>query len=333
MLHLKSIVPMLLLMACMFSAEGKNKYTIATVNWAGWSFLDVAEVKGYWSDLGVDVEILRFNDGAIMHDRMLTGEVDFSMNMMPYSVWMNQNVKPVSVLMETNWSDGGDKLILRSPEEFFSDGGKKVIGVYLMGYSLEYFIHSYLKSKGLKLSDYTLVKMLPSDLVKQFNIGRLDAVAIFEPLASKITQTGKGIIVTTTADYPGVIREGLYTFHDRLITYPKEDVIKILRGIIRGMEWIDATDNRSEYYTILNEKTFFNESFNFSPEQLERMLSEVRIHTLTTMNQYNFDQLGNYFKDLFVFLNEQNWLDSADGSENMLYLSYLKEAIRLELKQ
>lgn len=331
MWNVKQFLAVLVLIMVTFQGFSEPRtYKIATVNWAGWSFLDVAEVKGYWKELGVNVEIHRFSDGAIMHDKMITGDVDFCMNMMPYTVWMHQKVKPVSVLMETNWSHGGDKIILRSPEQFLSGGGKKIIGVYLSGYPLEYFLNSYLKSKGLNFRDYSLVKMQPSELVKQFNIGRIDAAVIFEPLASKITQTGIGTVVATTADYPGVIREGIYTFHDRLVTYPKEDIIKILQGIIRATQWIDNRDNRSEFYTILNEKTFFTETTDFTPEQLELMLSEVKIHSSTAIVERNFEELAEYFKNLNIFLNEQGWIKSSEGEVQLLYLSYLQEALQLE---
>lgn len=331
MRYLKVLLLMLLL-SSFLSGDPLNSrtYKLATVNWAGWSFLDVAEVNGYWADLGVNVEINRFSDGAIMHDKMITGGVDFCMNMMAYTVWMNQKVKPVSVLMETDWSHGGDKFIVRSPEKFLSGSSKKIIGVYLSGYSLEYFLYSYLKKNDLKLSDYTLIKMQPSELVNQFNAGRIDAAVIFEPLASRITGKGNGTAVATTADFPGVIREGLYTFHERLVTYPEEDIVKILRGIIRAMKWIEARENRTEFHRILNEKTFFNESSDFTPEQLEGMLSEVKIHTPETLGKYNFEELEQYFTDLLHFLREQQWATSSETAENLLFLTYLRKALEQE---
>lgn len=306
-------------------------YKISTVNWAGWAFLDVAEQKGFWKELGGDVEVVHFEDGAIMHDKMITGGVDLSMNMMPYAVWMNDNVKAVSVLMESNWSNGGDKIIVRDVEAFKKGLGPKVIGVYLSGYALEFFLEQYLNAHGQSLSNYSVVKMQPSELVKQFNAGRLQALVIFEPLASKVIEEGKGEVVATTADYHGVIREGLYTFNERLRTYPKEDVVNILRGIIRALVWIGDEKNKKEFYDILNTHTFFHQEEPYPDAVLDQMLQEVKVHSSVEMlSQQNSIELPLYFEKVLKFLSAQKWRTEKATDGNMLFLSYLKEALEQE---
>lgn len=322
----------ILLLLVIVVGYGKT-YKISTVNWAGWAFLDVAEQKGFWKDLGVDVEVVHFEDGAIMHDKMITGGVDLSMNMMPYTIWMHDKVRPVSVLMESNWSHGGDKIIVRDAEAFLEGKGTKVIGIYLNGYALEFFLEHYLSSHGKSLSDYSIVNMQPSELVNQFNAGRLQAVVIFEPLASKILETGKGKVVATTADYHGVIREGLYTFKNRLLTYPREDVINILRGIVRALDWIGNESNKNEYYQILNTHTFFHQKEPFPDSVLTQMLHEVRVHSdKSKLLQQNVTELPLHFVKLLQFLADQKWRTSTTTASDILFLEYLKEAIEREKK-
>lgn len=299
MRHHKVVVFFLLIL---FTTSYSKTYRISTVNWAGWAFLDVADQKGFWKELGVNVELVHFEDGAIMHDKMIIGEVDLSMNMMPYTIWMHDKVKPVSVLMESNWSHGGDKIVVKDADTFKKGTGTKVIGIYLQGYPLEYFLQRYLRSIGRSLSEYSLVKMQPSELVNQFNVGRLQAIVIFEPLASKAVEGGNGEVVATTADFNGVIREGLYTFKKRLLSYPREDVVNIIRGIIRALRWIDDEKNQREFYTIVNEHTFFNEKEPYSDEVLAQMLHEVKVHTdLQTLSDQNLKELPLYFKSLLFF--------------------------------
>lgn len=331
---MKFLQLMLLGAFCLLSATYAKTYKISTVNWAGWSFLDVADQKGFWKKLGVDVEIVHFEDGAIMHDKMITGGVDLSMNMVPYTVWMNDKVKPVAVLMETNWSHGGDKIVVKDPESFKKGSGSKVIGIYLQGYPLEYFMQRYLTSIGRSLSEYTLVKMQPAELVEQFKVGRLEAIVIFEPLASKAIEGGSGEVVATTADFNGVIREGLYTFTNRLETYPRKDVVAILRGMIRALQWIGDEKNRKELYAIMNEHTFFNEKAPYPDVALEQMLNEVRIHTsVDALNSQNNNELPRYFDELLQFLEEQKWRKKGGDDETFLFLDYLKEALELEQAQ
>lgn len=321
----------LVIISVLFSINYAKKYKIATVNWAGWAFLDVAEQKGFWKELGVDVEVVHFEDGAIMHDKMITGGVDLSMNMMPYTIWMHDKVKPVSVLMESNWSNGGDKIIVRNVKTFEQGAGPKVIGVYLDGYALEFFLEHYLRAQGQSLTDYSIVKMQPSELVNQFNAGRLHAVVIFEPLASKVVEIGKGSVVATTADYKGVIREGLYTFSERLKTYPKEDVVNILRGMIKAMVWIGDEQNKEEFYRILNKHTFFQQEEPFSDIVLEQMLDEVRVHSsFKELLEQNDTELPDYFSRLKKFLEDQKWRPTKATEDTVLYLDYLKEAIKRE---
>lgn len=331
-MHRKKVITILL--TVFFIVGYAKTYKISTVNWAGWAFLDVAEQKGFWKELGVDVEVVHFEDGAIMHDKMITGGVDISMNMMPYAIWMHDKVKPVSVLMESNWSNGGDKIVFRNAKAFKQGIGPKVIGVYLSGYALEYFLEKYLSAHGQSLTDYSVVKMQPSELVSQFNAGRLQAVVIFEPLASKVVELGKGEVVATTADYHGVIREGLYTFNERLQTYPKEDVVNILRGIIRALVWIGDERNKKEFYEILNTHTFFHQNEPFPTTALEQMLQEVKVHSsIEELTNQNITELPLYFEKLLKFLSDQKWRTENKTDGDILFLDYLKEALQKETQK
>lgn len=327
---MRSILIIIFIVCNSIFAQKTKTYRISTVNWAGWSFLNVAKEKGIWDELGVSVDVKHFQNGALMHDAMLIGDIDFSMNMLPYMYWMNTHVQPVSMLLETNWSTGGDMFII-NPKISLNDQQKKTVGIYVDGYALEFFAGQYLEKEGIDIKNFTFLYMKPDELVQQFIAGRLTAVVLFEPLTSMITSQNKGKVVATTADFPGVIREGLYTFKSRLVSFPKEDMINILRGIIRASRWLQNPANQKEFYSILNNHTFLNED-NFSDKELSEMLKSVKIHTLNDLKKENFANSTKYFSNLQTFLLKNKMTNKSTNPEELLALEYLSEAVKREEK-
>ena len=55
----------LLLIFFPITATGK-RYKVATVAWIGWSPLHVAQENGYWRELGLDVEVIVYDDPIVI---------------------------------------------------------------------------------------------------------------------------------------------------------------------------------------------------------------------------------------------------------------------------
>ncbi len=266
-------------------SDSARAYRIGTVPWVGWSPLDVAEDQGFWSDLEVSVAPVHYADGVSLHDAMRIDAIDFGMDLLAHVADMNRTQRRAVILAETDWSDGGDKLIIR--QDFaLADHPGAPIGVYLEGSALSVFLAKYLASQGLHLADYRLAPMPPADLVGQFTADRIEAVVLFNPFAMEAQSEVSCFVAATTADFPGCMPEGMYTFRTTFTPAEEAAVEAILRGWIRAVRWIEDPAHANEYRRILRERTFAAMPA-ITDRELVEMLNDARIHTPRVLRAIN----------------------------------------------
>ena len=311
-------------------AEKGRQYRIGTVNWVGWSFLQVAEELGFWKELGVDVKVVHYPMGILIHDAMRVGEIDFSMAMVGMMIGDSTEHRSIRIIATTDWSNGGDKILVRKGFDLKENLGA-VLGFYVEGPSLKYFCDSYLKTIGLSLTQFKIVIMYPDELAAQFKTGRLKAAVMYDPYALEMEQAFDGITKARTSDFPGCIREVIYTFEENLKTMPHDDVVKICRGIVRANVWINKKENRTAYYKILNNKTFKGYD-PFSDKELEQMLRDVVIHPAKDLLEENRSggKLERHLLKLFAFMKEIGDVDNDLKPKDYFESQYILEALELE---
>jgi len=279
---------------------------IATVAWMGWSPLHVAAAQGFWRARGLAVEVVTYDDPIVILEAMKAGRVDFAMDMAGSLVGIYMAGEPVVVVAETNWSHGGDKIILRRGDYLKNHIGG-VIGVFLDQPSCLYFLGRYLETVGLRLGDFRIVEINPRDLSAQFIAGRLPAIVNYAPWADAALVRGNGVARATSADFEGCIPECLWAYRKTLQKLPSRRVQALLHGWIDAVQWLQTPGNRAAYYRILRARTFKGEP-ELSDAYLAKMAGEVRIHNVQQMAARNRDGGGllRYLADLKRFLSENN---------------------------
>ncbi len=245
-------------------------YRVATVAWAGWSPLHVADEKGFWKRLGIDVEVVDYDDPIVILEAMRAGRIDFAMDMAGTLVGVYMEGTPVVALAETNWSHGGDRIIIKAGRGLRDHRGGP-LGVFLNRPSCLYFLGLYLRPRGLSLSDFRIVEINPKDMAAQFAVGRLPVIVSYDPWALRAMEEGGGVCLATSADFPGCIPECMWAYRKRLQEIPAEDVTKVIRGWIHAARWVGEPENRKEFLDILNRRTFREEG-PYSEEELSRLL-------------------------------------------------------------
>jgi NitT/TauT family transport system substrate-binding protein len=258
------------------AAAGARTYKIATVAWAGWSPLHVAQAKGFWKDQGIDVEVVNYDDPIIILEAAKAEKIDLAMDMAGSLVGLYMAGEPVVAIAETNWSHGGDKIIVQkghSIQEF----KQQPLGVFLNLPSSLYFLHCFLEAQGLAVSDFRIVEIHPDNLAAQFIAGRIPVIVNYDPWASLALEKGNGTELANSSQCEGCIPECLWAYQKRLQTIPDEHIRKILKGWIRAAEWTFQPENQGEYLDILNKMTFHNLP-DYSKEKLLEIINGVKIH-------------------------------------------------------
>lgn len=307
----------------------QKTYRIATVTWMGWSPLQVAREKGFWKDIGIDVEVIIYDDPIVIIEAIKANRIDFAMDMAGSLAGVYMQGQNVIALAETNWSHGGDKIIVKK-ETSIEDFKGEPIGVFLKLPSILYFLGQYLNRHGLKLTDFRIVEIKPDDLSAQFIAGRLPVIVNYDPYAIDALTKGNGIALANSSEFEGCIPECLFTYRNTLNEIPKKDIVKILLGWIRAADWVNDLQNWDEYETILNDHTFAGHP-PYTREQLKAMFAAVKIHRSFELMERNRDGGGliKYFQALYDFQNDNELLTKDFHTEDLFDNRFILEALNL----
>lgn len=298
------LVSLALLLFLTSSAHAKT-YKIGLVPWAGFSTASVAEAKGFWKEENADVQVFVFPNVQTSHSALKAKRLDLAFDMAGTAVGFYMSGLPVVFAAETDWSHGGDKVIV--PQTYDKTVLKsKPIGVYLNQPPVLIFLWKYLKQQGIPFSDIQLVEMETKPLADNFIAGRVPLIVSYDPEAIRAEREGKGVVAATTADFPGVMPEGLIALRDVYDSIPKEDLSKIFRGLIRAAIWCSNTANTKEWMQIMNQKIFHESPY--AEQDLLDMIKAVRIHGPSQLVERNRQGGGiyAYLEEMKTFLREAN---------------------------
>jgi len=298
---------MLFFVSVCCTAEAKT-YRIGMIAWIAYSPLNVAEAKGFWKDQGLDVEVINFGSNQELNAALEHKRIDIALDMIGSWVGIYQTGVPLTILGETDWSYGGDKIIAKKNVDLKALKGKS-IGVYLDQPSVTYFLSKYLGQQSLKLSDVNIIELEPETMADNFIADRFSVIVNYNPQALRAEREGNGVVAATSASWEGVIPEGFVAQTDNYKSMDKGDLAKIFKGWSRAVTWTRETANWKEYREILNNKTFPNDD-PFNDKDLKDMISSVRIHDQAQALERNKagGGLSKYLEDLRLFLKNSGKL-------------------------
>ncbi len=277
-------------------------YKIGVVPWAGWAPIHVADAKGFWKEQGIDVEIINYYDSTKILSDVRKKRIDIGFDMVGTIVGFYMRGVSLTVISETDWSHGGDKIIIKKGLHVLQFKGRP-FGVYLNKPSVTYFLNKYLSTMGMRIADARVIQLDPERLANKFIAGLFNIIVLYDPYALHAAQKGNGEVIATSATYEGCIPEGMYMQTDALAQMPAQALEKIFKGWIKAVQWIKKPPNWREFKDILNSRTFKDDA-SYSDGELREMMNGVRIHEVSKQLERNRDGGGlhQYLKELNTFL-------------------------------
>ncbi len=281
---------------------GAAQLRVGTVCWAGFSGLNVADAKGFWSQQGLEVQVTVYRTNQEVNDALLQGHVDLALDMIGSWMGYYQAGVDIVVLAETDWSQGGDKILARTD---FDPGDLRgqTVGIYLNKPSVTFFLDRFLRSQHLAYSDVKVVEADTQALTDRFIEGKFPVIVNYDPQSLRAVRLGNGRVYATSASYPGVIPEGFGALRERVKQFPPGHLAKFWKGFLQAVTWLQAPENWREYQRILNERTFPFDP-DFSESDLRAMVDSVSMHSSTKLLERNSPRGGleRYMEDLSAFL-------------------------------
>ena len=186
----------------------KEPLKIGYSDWPGFVAWQVAIEKGWLKDAGVDVQFQWFDYSASL-SAFAAGKLDAVL------VTNGDNLVNASsgsrgiILFATDYSSGNDMIIAKKGIKSVTDLKGKTVAVE-KGLVDHLLLENALTKNNMQLSDITLLNAPTNEMPQVLASGKVDAVAVWQPVAGQALKALAGSKpIYTSADAPGLIYDTL----------------------------------------------------------------------------------------------------------------------------
>ena len=213
------------------------------------SLVHIAEVRGYFLEEGIDVEIKGYSTGKAALAATLSGEVDMGTvadtPIVSNSFERNDFAVFVTILNSAQHS----KALTRKDSNINTPldlVGKKVATT--VGTTAHYFMAVFFLLNKLDISDVEIVNLKPGEMVEAIVNGDVDAMFAWEPNILKATKSlgDNAIILPSDVGYEATFN--LVSMNGYIENNP-ELIKKVIKALAKAEEFI--TNNREESINII----------------------------------------------------------------------------------
>jgi NitT/TauT family transport system substrate-binding protein len=207
---------------------------LALSPWPGWFVWYLVKEKGFFEKNGVKVELVWFPVYSDSLSALASGKVDANSQTLSDTLAPASKGIPLKAVLVNDNSNGGDGVVVKPSINSLKDlKGKKVATE--LGTVDHLLMLTALEKAGLAEKDVAYTNMTVNDAGPAFISGNLDAAVLWEPFLSKAIQEGKGKLLFSSKDTPGLIPD-LLVFKEEITKNRPDDVKKIINA------WFDALD-------------------------------------------------------------------------------------------
>ncbi len=302
-------------------------YTIGMLPDVGWSYNEVAEVKGFWEKQGVSVKLVHYDIPLELMRVVLQRRVDFIPGPLAGSLSLREGGVS-DVMYVGTFSMAGDHKYLLLKKDLVKKSLKgQTIGVFNSDFSVRFLLSSYLHTVNTTLADVRLVEMNPDVLETNFTNNRVQA-ALCINLGNRFSEKTDGVIAISTEEFYephglAIVKQG------GVAAIPPDDLKKILRGVVEAIMWIQDPGNWDEYKAILKELTG---NPDLSDDQMHEFMNMEKFFDPQTMLEHNQQQLTDYFAQFRAFLTGEGAM-KADVLKDYTYENVINNQALIEVLQ
>lgn len=210
----------------------------------------VAVNNGYFKEEGLDIDLSIGQGADKTMQEVLSKNADIGFCGPEQSIYIhNQNKEDYPVVFAQLTQRDGSFLVGRKEEKNFKWEelkGKTIIGARPGGVP-EMTLEYVLKKHGLNpKKDVKIITNLQFNATAEaFKAGTGDYVALFEPTASILKQTGSGYIEASIGAEAGPLPYTCYFTTKSYLDKNKDTLVKFTKAIYKGQKWVESnSDNK-----------------------------------------------------------------------------------------
>ncbi|PZD73804.1 Putative aliphatic sulfonates-binding protein [Acaryochloris thomasi RCC1774] len=296
------------------------KAVMGITTWIGNTPAYIALEKGFFKELGLDLELKVFDTVAQGFSSFIAGQLDGLAPVTSEAVLLAAKDVDFKVVTVEDTSIGADAILARNKIGSIQDFKGQQIGVELGGIG-HFFVLQVLAEAGLTEQDVTLVNTPPDAAAAAYQAGNLDIVYTYSPFSDKANAAQKdGRSIYTSKQMPTAIAD-LYIFSAKYTEANPEAVAAFVEGNFKGLEFLNS--NREEGLAIMAKQ------LKITPEELDEQLQGIQMPDVAT----NIEMLGNPdspdymlkpMQELAKFLKEQGQIPKEPDFTDVLDPQFVK---------
>lgn len=204
----------------------KEPLKIGYSDWPGYTAWEIAKVKGLFKKHGVDVNLVWFPVYTDSLTALNTGQLDCNLQTWNDTMAPLAEGIPLKTVLILDNSFGNDAIIAKPGIESPKDLKGKTVATELATCD-HFMLLKALASAGLTEKDVTYTNLTVPDAASAFIAGKVDAAAIWQPWVSQIQREGKGKVIYSSADIPGLIPD-IVLCQTKVVEQRPDDIQKLV---------------------------------------------------------------------------------------------------------
>lgn len=262
------------------SGSRRPSASLGVVDWVGYAPLFIARQKGFFQELGLDLNTRFFEANGQNMAAFAAGRLDALGDVLSGAIDLASKGKDFRVVLVADRSVGGDGILARNKVTSIEDFRGRRIALEEISVS-HYFLLQVLAEANLRARDITLVNMTPGDAAAAYQSGSMDIAVTYEPFLSKANAArDDGRVLYDSSQMPYAIAD-IYEFDTQFIEANPEAIQAFVSGILQGLAYMKRHPEESAGIVARQLK--------LAPQEVNKFLQGVQLADL----QMNLDMLTN----------------------------------------
>ncbi|MDT3396897.1 ABC transporter substrate-binding protein [Streptomyces sp. B1866] len=250
----------------------RETVTMGIMPWIGYAPWYIADRKGFFTELGIDVEFVNFQQDTERNTALFGGKTDVTNLDAGHIIQFAEKRRPVTPILYEDASVGADAILaaksIRRAEQL---RGRRV--AYERGTTSDLLLHHYLLKSGIPFGDIRSDDVLAADAGALIAEGKTRVAVTYEPYITEATGGGRARdvhVLYDSAESPGLISDFLVANAGWLKGHQKE-AGKLVAAWNKAIAFYRS--DRTEAVEIMAEAA------GTKPEDLTSTLRGVRLYS------------------------------------------------------
>ncbi len=238
------LIAICLFTACVLPAQAGEKLRIGWVYAMANAPVVIAEQKGYFKELGLDVEVISFTSGPVVHQALAAGELDMAyIGSPPVYHWFSRGLES-RILAKVNF---GQAAVITRKDSGIQDlaglKGKKMAGVK-KGSGMDVLLRGFVLGDTAKLApdkDINIISMPSGNMGPSVESKVVDGAFTWEPFTSQFELRGESQVIfdmnQAVPHYPWYV---VMAMPDAL-KKKKAEIVKVLQAHKKAVEFLNSS--------------------------------------------------------------------------------------------